>query len=77
MAERVEFEIAFVHYDLVQLARLDGKEVLAFPGARPVDRQQELAVAPILEVRPAAGARGSVSSTAPRGTPCRRLHTEP
>jgi len=59
MAEPVEFDVAFpVHYDLVALDRIErlgGKEVFAFPGAKPVDRQQELAVGPILDVRPEGG----------------------
>lgn len=59
MSQPVEFDIAFpVHYDLVlldRIERLGGKEVFAFPGAHPVDRQQELAVAPIVEVTPAGG----------------------
>jgi hypothetical protein len=51
------FEPGFpAHYQLVELDRIDrsgGTKAYAYPGARPVDRQQELAVAPILEVRPA------------------------
>jgi hypothetical protein len=59
MSESLVGETAFpVHFDLVTLDRIDrsgGKDVFAFPGARPVDRQQELSAGPILEVRPAAG----------------------
>lgn len=59
MPPPVGFDVAFpVRYELVELDRIErlgGKEVFAFPGAHPVDRQQELAVAPILEVTPAGG----------------------
>ncbi len=59
MSAPIAFDIAFpTNYELVELDRIDrsgGKKAYSFPGSRPVDRQQELAVAPIVEVRPAEG----------------------
>ena len=57
MSPPLAFEPGFpVRYQLVELDRIDrsgGKKAYSYPGARPVDPQQELAVSPILEVRPA------------------------
>lgn len=55
----VEFVFEFVaRYEVKQLERIDrqfASRVLAFPDAVPVDRQQELAEAPIIAVAPAHG----------------------
>jgi hypothetical protein len=59
MLPLADLDVAFpIHYELVRLDRIErlgGKSVFAYPGAQPVDRQQELAVTPILEVHPAGG----------------------